>query len=66
METETLNLKTSPDATTAFVARPDIETSAAVILIHEWWGVNQHIRDIAGRYAGEGYLCLAPDLIAER
>lgn len=62
METETLNLKTSPDATTAFVARPDIETSAAVILIHEWWGVNQHIRDIAGRYAGEGYLCLAPDL----
>jgi carboxymethylenebutenolidase len=31
-------------------------------LIHEWWGINDHIRDIAGRYAKEGYLCVAPDL----
>jgi carboxymethylenebutenolidase len=33
-----------------------------VVLIHEWWGINDHIRDIAGRYANEGYLCVAPDL----
>ena len=62
MKTETLNLNPSRGATTAYVARPDNDTAAAVILIQEYWGINDHIRDIAGRYANEGYLCLAPDL----
>lgn len=62
MKTETLNLNAARAATTAYVARPDSETNAAVILIQEWWGINDHIRDLAGRYANEGYLCVAPDL----
>ncbi|HEY7785172.1 MAG TPA: dienelactone hydrolase family protein [Pyrinomonadaceae bacterium] len=62
MQTESLNLSTSRGATTAHVARPDSESTAAVILIQEWWGINDHIRDLAGRYAKEGYLCVAPDL----
>ena len=62
MKTETLNLNTSYGETTAHVARPEPDTAAAVLLIHEWWGINDHIRDVAGRYAGEGYLCVAPDL----
>jgi carboxymethylenebutenolidase len=69
METEKLDLETTGGATTAFIAlpsEPDTTTAAAassaVILIHEWWGINDHIRDIAGRYAGEGFLCVAPDL----
>ncbi len=35
---------------------------AAVIVIHEWWGLNDHIKDVAGRFADEGYIVLAPDL----
>jgi carboxymethylenebutenolidase len=62
MKTETLDLNTSYGSTTAYVARPEQDSAAAVILIQEWWGINDHIRDIAGRYANEGYLCLAPDL----
>jgi carboxymethylenebutenolidase len=62
MKTETLNLNTSRGATTAHVARPENDTAAAVVLIQEWWGINDHIRDIAGRYANEGFLCAAPDL----
>ncbi|HKO62608.1 MAG TPA: dienelactone hydrolase family protein [Pyrinomonadaceae bacterium] len=62
MKTETLNLETSRGKTTAHVARPETDTAAAVILIHEWWGINDHIRDIASRFAKEGYLCIAPDL----
>ncbi|MBA2703055.1 MAG: dienelactone hydrolase family protein [Blastocatellia bacterium] len=62
MKTETLDLNTSRGATTAYVARPEQDSAAAVLLIQEWWGINDHIRDIAGRYATEGYLCLAPDL----
>jgi carboxymethylenebutenolidase len=62
MKTETLNLSTSGGPTTAHVARPDNEAAAAVILIQEYWGINDHIRDIAGRYANAGYVCVAPDL----
>jgi len=57
-----LNLNPSRGATTAYVARPDTETTAVVILIQEWWGINDHIRDLAGRYANEGFICIAPDL----
>ena len=62
MKTETLKLSTSRGATTAHVALPDGDTTAAIILIQEWWGINDHIRDIAGRYAAEGFVCVAPDL----
>ena len=62
MKSETLNLDTSHGPTTAYVARPQTEVDAAVVLIQEWWGINDHIRDLAGRYAKEGYLCVAPDL----
>jgi carboxymethylenebutenolidase len=62
MKTETLNLNPANGATTAYVALPDGDVTAVVILIHEWWGINDHIRDIAGRYANEGYICVAPDL----
>jgi len=48
------------------VTRPHEEVSAGVLLIQEWWGINEHIRDIAGRYADEGYLCVAPDLYRGR
>jgi len=33
-----------------------------LIVIHEWWGLNEHIRDITGRFAKKGYVALAPDL----
>ena len=64
MKTETLNLDTPNGATTAHVALPRDEDKreAAVIVIQEWWGINDHIRDIASRYAAEGYTCVAPDL----
>src|SRR6266851_3344989 len=66
MNVETLNLTTSRGATTAYVARPHTEVDAGVILIQEYWGINDHIRDLARRYAKEGYLCVAPDLYRGR
>jgi carboxymethylenebutenolidase len=35
---------------------------AALIAVHEWWGLNDHVKDIAGRFAAQGYVTLAPDL----
>lgn len=66
MNVESLNLLTSRGATTAYVTRPHTEVTAGVLLIQEWWGINDHIRDLAGRYAKEGYLCVAPDLYRGR
>lgn len=62
MSSEILNFNTANGDTTAFVASPAIESTKAVIIIHEWWGLNDHIRDIASRYADEGFLAIAPDL----
>lgn len=62
MKTETLSFSTANGDTTAYVAMPDEANGKAVILIQEWWGLNDHIKDIAGRYAGEGFTAIAPDL----
>ena len=35
---------------------------AAVIVIHEWWGLDAQTKSIADRFAQEGYLAFAPDL----
>ena len=66
MNVESLNLKTSQGATTAYVARPEKDVATGVLLIQEYWGINEHIRDLAGRFASEGYLCVAPDLYRGR
>jgi len=34
----------------------------ALIVIQEWWGLDQHTKSIADRFAGVGYLSFAPDL----
>lgn len=62
MRTETLSFDTANGATTAFVAIPDEPAGKAVVVIQEWWGLNDHIKDIAGRYAAEGFIAIAPDL----
>jgi carboxymethylenebutenolidase len=36
----------------------------AVIVIHEAWGLDAHMRDVAGRLASAGYLAFVPDLYA--
>lgn len=64
MKNETLNFETANGATTAYIVLPEEANSngRAIIIIHEYWGLNDHIKDIAGRYASEGFTAIAPDL----
>ncbi|MGI8812763.1 MAG: dienelactone hydrolase family protein [Pyrinomonadaceae bacterium] len=62
MHTENISFSTAGGDTTAFVTRPDQGATRAVIVIQEYWGLNDHIRSIAGRYADEGFCAISPDL----
>lgn len=46
----------------AFVARPDSQPRAGLLVFQEAFGVNPHIRDVTTRFAREGYLAIAPEL----
>lgn len=65
MKTETLTIETAKGSTSAYVAAPkttDDEARKFVIVIHEYWGLNDNIKDIANRYASAGFTAIAPDL----
>ncbi|MEP6945444.1 MAG: dienelactone hydrolase family protein [Acidobacteriota bacterium] len=62
MNTESLSFDAAGGSTAAYVALPESGNGKAVIVMQEWWGLNEHIKDIARRYAAEGFLAIAPDL----
>ena len=46
-----------------YLAQPNVEGQyPAVIMIHEWWGLNENIRDMAEKLASHGYIVFAVDL----
>ncbi|TDY20716.1 carboxymethylenebutenolidase [Paraburkholderia sp. BL6665CI2N2] len=46
-----------------YLAKPQkLEGAPAIVVIQEWWGVNEQIRGVADRLAQAGYLALVPDL----
>jgi carboxymethylenebutenolidase len=48
-----------------YLARPQAKPTAplpGLIVIHEWWGLNDNIKAVTRRLAGEGYAALAVDL----
>jgi len=47
----------------AFVAYPPGAGGApGVVIVHEWWGLNAQIREVARRLARQGYVAIVPDL----
>lgn len=43
--------------------RPGVPVRGGVLVIHEIWGLADHIKDVADRFAAEGYVTLAPDIL---
>ncbi|MET7380865.1 dienelactone hydrolase family protein [Streptomyces sp. NPDC005526] len=45
-----------------YLALPPAGRGPGVLVIQEWWGLTDHIADVADRLAAEGFVALAPDL----
>jgi carboxymethylenebutenolidase len=45
-----------------YLAIPASGSGPGVVVIQEWWGLTDHISDLADRLAAEGFVALAPDL----
>src|SRR5579872_1678320 len=62
-KTEYVNLSVS-DGTSmrAYVAHPEGNPRAGLLVFQEAFGVNAHIRDVTERFAREGYLAISPEL----
>src|ERR1700727_2861189 len=46
----------------AYVARPEGEPVAGLVVVQEIFGINSHIRGVADGYARDGFLVVAPAL----
>lgn len=46
----------------AYVAKPSGRLRGAILVVHEWWGLNDWVKQKADQLAGQGYLALAIDL----
>lgn len=47
---------------TGYLAVPESGSGPGVVVIQEWWGLNDQIKEVCDRYASEGFVALAPDL----
>jgi len=60
---ETVHFASTPGEGEGYLALPaSTGKHPAVIVIQEFWGLNDWIRDQADRFAKQGYVALAPDL----
>ena len=49
------------DSYRGYLSKSETGRGPAVVVIQEWWGLVGHIKDVADRFATEGFTALAPD-----
>ncbi len=51
------------DLVKGYMARPMADGKyPGIVVIQEWWGLDEHVRDVTRRFARQGYMAIAPDL----
>jgi carboxymethylenebutenolidase len=58
----TVELSVNDSQMGLYVAEPAGDAKAAIIVLQEAFGVNEHMRDVTDRFAAEGYLAVCPHL----
>ncbi|MBI4461990.1 MAG: dienelactone hydrolase family protein, partial [Acidobacteria bacterium] len=65
--TETVRYASGNETVTGFLARPEGDGPfPAIVVIHEWWGLNDQVKGEAKKLAEQGYVALAVDLYRGR
>src|SRR5580698_10898526 len=59
---ETVEFPSNGSTAGGYLAIPGSGSGPGVIVIQEWWGLVDHIRDVCDRFAAAGFVALAPDL----
>src|SRR5439155_478483 len=63
VRTQSVEFPVNGETGRGYLAEPDSSGSfPGVVVVQEWWGVDEHIKDVACRFATEGFAALAPDL----
>src|ERR1041384_7630423 len=62
MASEMVEFKSNGGVTKGYLSVPEAGKGPGVIVIQEWWGLVPHIKNVADRFAAEGFVALAPDL----
>lgn len=61
--TDMITFPAAEVAVPGYLARPDDDSAhPGIVVIQEWWGLVPHIKEVAERFAREGFVALAPDL----
>ena len=59
---EMVEFVTNGKMSQGYLAEPSSGGGPGVIVIQEWWGLVDHIKDVSDRLASEGFVALAPDM----
>ena len=63
IQTEMVDITVNGNSVSGYLAKPEGNGPfPSVVVIQEWWGLEEHIKDVARRFANEGFVALAPDL----
>jgi carboxymethylenebutenolidase len=57
-----IEFKSNGGTASGYLSTPESGEGPGVVVIQEWWGLVPHIKDVADRFAAEGFVALAPDL----
>lgn len=63
---EMIEFQVENESVEGYLAMPEGAAGPGVLLLHAWWGLNDFIKRLAERLAGEGFVVLAPDLYGGR
>ena len=58
---ENVSFQSNGAQTNGYLATPKTGHGPGVVVIQEWWGLVDHIKDVCDRFAAEGFVALAPD-----
>jgi len=63
VKTETVHFRSGPETVSGYLAMPALPgRHPALVVIQEWWGLNDWVKEQAREFARHGYVALAPDL----